>query len=275
MAEGGVCAPQDTRNYMNCDKHPETKVEIYCEQHTVVCCMTCAWKDHHDCNPKPCMLEEAKQKFQDEHISLTDELMTCSETCDEAVDTLEKQIDLLEDAETSVRRKFTKIKAEIIVKLDEMEQQLTDDIDENICEKAKELKDSLVELKQQKQDIDETKQSIQNLLKSKDPSIVAAFVKLKRIVKTISQEERRSDLKIPTFHVSKEVHKFLNCSVVGTFRNRSDDYENVDTSVDTSKNDAAKDVEDDETLMSDILPDDKDTKSPPKQVCFRRLNSAQ
>ena len=177
MAEPvGTCPPKDTHNYMNCDKHPNAKVEIYCEEHAVVCCLSCAWKDHHDCSPKPCMLEEAKQKFQDEHISLIDELMTCSETCGEAVDTLEKQIDLLEDAETSVRTKFTKIKDEIIVKLGDMEQQLTDDIDEYICDKAKELKDNLVQLKQQKQDIDETKQSIQNLIKSSDPSIVAAFV---------------------------------------------------------------------------------------------------
>ena len=265
MAEGGGSTARDSCNYMLCERHPDTKVEIYCEQHAVVCCHPCAWKYHHDCIPKPCMLEEAKQKFQDEHIGLIDQLMTCSETCNEEVDELEKQIELLEDAETSVRTKFTEIKAEMIVKLDDMEQQLTDDIDEFICDKAKELKNTLVNFKQQQQNIDETKQTIQNLLQTSDPSMVAAFVKLKRIIKSIDNESR-PDVRIPTFNVSKEIHNFLNCSVAGSFRHSTDDYENVDSSAAASKDEGAKVDEDDETLMSDILPDDKETKPRPKQV---------
>ena len=271
MAEGGTCTARETCDYMMCEKHPDTKVEIYCEQHTVVCCMTCAWKYHHDCRPKPCMLEEAKQKFQDEHIGLIDQLMTCSETCNEVVDELEKQIELLEDAETSVRTKFSKIKAEVIVKLDDMEQQITDDIDEFICDNAKELKDMLANFKQQQQNIDETKQTIQNLLQTSDPCMVAAFVKLKRIIKTIDNYHSKSDIKVPTLYVSKEVHNFLNCSSIGNFRSSRDDCENVEPSADMSKDESSKVDEDDETLMSDILPDDKETKPRPKQVGFKIL----
>ena len=266
MAEGGTWAVLD--DYMKCEKHPDTKVEIYCEQHVVVCCLTCAWKDHHECRPKPCMLEDAKQTFQDEQVGLIDELMTCSEICDEGVDALTKQIELLEDTETSVRTKFTKIKAEMIVKLDDMEQQLTDDINEFICDKTKKLTESLAQLTQQKHDIDETKQTIQNLLQTSDPGIVAAFVKLKRLIKSV-RSESRADVRIPTFNVSKEVHNFLNCSAIGSFRSSRDDYENVELSTDVSKEEGAKVNEDDETLMSDILPEDKETKSPPKQVGFK------
>ena len=266
MAEGGTCTARDTCAYMMCEKHPDTKVEIYCEQHTVVCCMTCAWKYHHDCRPKPCMLEEAKQKMQDEHVGLIDQLMTCSETCNEEVDALEKKIELLNDAETSVRTKFSKIKAKVIAKLDDMEQELKDDIKEYICDITTSLTYDLDHLKQQKQDIHQTKQTIQDLLQTSDPSMVAAFVKLKRIIKTIDNYHSQSDIKVPTFKVSKEVHNFLNCSSIGSFRSSTDDYENVDSSADASKEECSKVDEDDETLMSDILPDDKETKPRPKQV---------
>ena len=267
MAEGGLAS--DPKDFLMCDKHPNEKAAIYCEHHIVVCCMSCAWEDHHDCKPKPCKLEDAVGKFHDEQSDWVEQLNICSDSSETIIDSLKENIQSLEEAESDYLGKFASIKDDIMTKLTQLEQQFTSDIEKCISNKTKKMKNTLERMEQQKKNLDKTRKDIDELLKSKNPGIVAAFVKSKSLIKSC---DLKSEIKVskPRLKISKELQSFLDCTSIGKLISDDSNYENVILPGNippvppTHGNDSG---EEDETIMSDFLQEDKGARPrPPKQV---------
>ena len=262
MAEGGP--PSTQKDFVMCDKHPDKKVELYCEQHEEVCCLNCAWDEHHECRPKPCKLEEALVKIQNEQTNLVDKMEEVSGTFDKVIERLEEQIASMEEAESTMQKQFTSIKADIMSKLLELEQKFTQDLEDCISDKVKSLKESLESVKEKHEMLH---QGVDKLLKANDPGVIAAFVKCKNLLKSCHVQPEET-IKVPQFKLADNVHKFLHfCNAVGKITTDDDiDYENVAGSTTTLNVSESHFEEEDVTLMSDVIQEEKDTKPGPKQV---------
>ena len=269
MAEGGLAS--DLKDFLMCDKHPNKKAAIYCEHHIVVCCMPCAWEDHHDCKPKPCKLEDAVGKCHDEQSDWVEQLNICSDSSQTIIDSLKENIQSLKEAQSECLGKLASIKDDIMTKLTKLEQQFTSDIEKCITNKTKKMKDTLERMEHQKRNLDKTRKDIDELLQSKNPGIVAAFVKSKHLIKSC---DLKSEIKVskPGLKLSKKLQAFLDCTTIGNLISDDSTYENVTLPRNippvppTQGKDSGKE---DETIMSDFLQEDKGARPrPPKQVCI-------
>lgn len=262
MAEGGQRTTR--RDFILCEIHPNDKASIYCEYHSVVCCLTCAWEEHHDCKPKPCKLEDAVEKIQNEQSTWMDQINSYSESYKSITGTLRKQIQSLEETETSILDDFTAIRDDITSKLSEFEQQLRNDVHGTISDKRKKMVETLANLEVQKESLDKTNSDVQDLLRMKDPMVVTSFVKCKDLINSF--DFHLEDLSsLPKFKVSKETFSFLKCTAIGKLSKDDGDYENTASSSALSSTDETNKDKDDETLMSDIVPDNTGAKPKLKQ----------
>ncbi|KAH3826794.1 uncharacterized protein LOC127882163 [Dreissena polymorpha] len=125
---------------LNCQQHPDHRIELFCEDHKKLCCVLCLLHDHKQCNKIVQTAEKAKKMNKSDVQRLADTIVVEQHKLKNEIDTANECLQKLQEAYDRARTEIQIFRKKISDLLDQLERNTVQTLDTLLCKLREAIK---------------------------------------------------------------------------------------------------------------------------------------
>ncbi|XP_052256923.1 uncharacterized protein LOC127862031 [Dreissena polymorpha] len=195
-----------------CEAHTDKKLEMFCEDHSQLCCSNCAFLKHRQCKEVTLISEKIKSHSTDLHI-LTDKIETILDELKQFHSKLEANIQSVESSYEQRLQEVSDVRHKLNAALDQLEKATLTELDDMRTALQASLKNDVDNCNRLKDELKQLRDAVQDLADRSKAEL--SFIVERKCMDTILESKvylKEHDLKVDNsvaFQANTEIERFL------------------------------------------------------------------